>query len=102
MELAVLVQAKRSFTITLPVLGERLKQELEGVRYSDYSKCRVASASTTPRFGVRDPCDNPGHQPKDWNTTLRAVKVMLGAIAPGATIIDMDIETATELDDQIA
>ena len=65
-------------------------------------KGRVASASSTPRFGVRDPCENPGHQPKDWNTTLRAVRIMLGAIAFGATIIDMNTETATELDDQIA
>ena len=28
---------------------------------------RVASASTTPRFGVWDPCENPGLQPSGWN-----------------------------------
>ena len=63
---------------------------------------RVASASSTPRFGVRDPCENPGLQPNDWNKTLRAVRVILGTSSPGATIVDMDIETVTELDDQIA
>ena len=30
------------------------------------AKGRVASASTTPRFGVWDPCENPGLQPDDW------------------------------------
>ena len=51
---------------------------------------------------MRDPCENPGLQPNDWNTTLRAVRVKLGASAPGATIVGMDIVTAIELDDQIA
>ena len=89
-----------SLTVSLPKLGERVKHELDGVRDRDTSKSRVASASTTPRFGVRDPCENPGLQPNDWNTTLRAVRVKLGASAPGATLVDT--ETATELDDQIA
>ena len=91
-----------SLTVSLPKLGERVKHELDGVRDRDTSKSRVASASTTPRFGVRDPCENPALQPNDWNTTLRAVSVKLGASAPGATIIDMDTETVTELDGQIA
>ena len=28
---------------------------------------RVASASSTPRFGVWHPCENPGLQPNGWN-----------------------------------
>ena len=91
-----------SLTVSLPKLGERVKHELDGVRDRDTSKGRVASASTTPRFGVWDPCENPGLQPNDWNKTLHAVRVMLGPSAPGATIVDMDIETDTELDYQIA
>ena len=31
---------------------------------------RVASASTTPRFGVWDPCENPGLQPNDRNKAV--------------------------------
>ena len=48
-------------------LGERVKHKFDGVRDRDTSKGRVASASTTPRFGVWDPCENPGLQPNDWN-----------------------------------
>ena len=62
-------------SLTVPKLGERVKHELDGVRDRDTSKGRVASASSTPRFGVRDPCENPGLQPNDWNTTLHAVRV---------------------------
>ena len=28
----------------------------------------VASASATPRFGVWDPCEDPGLQPNDWTS----------------------------------
>ena len=79
-----------------------MKYELDGVRDRDTSKGRVASASTTPRFGVWDPCENPGLQPNDWNKTLPTIRVMLGPSSPGAKIIDINIETVTELDDQIA
>ena len=90
-----LTTSEMSLTVSLPKLGERVKHELDGVRDRDTSKGRVASASTTPRFGVWDPCENPGLQPNDWNKTLHTFPVMLGPI-------DMDIEAATELDDQIA
>ena len=98
-QLLFLLSGDVSLTVSLPKLGERVKHELDGVRDRDTSKGRVASASTTPRFGV---CENPGLQPNDWNKTLHAVRVMLGPSAPGATIVDMDIETDTELDYQIA
>ena len=65
-------------------------------------KGRVASASTTPRFWVWDPSENPRLQPNDWNKTLPTFRVMLGPSAPSAKIVDIDIETVTELDDQIA
>ena len=97
-----LTTSEMSLFVSLPKLGERVKHELDGVRDRDTSKGRVASASTTPRFGVWDPCENPGLQPNDWNKTLHTFRVMLGPSAPSATIVDMDIETATELDDQIA
>ena len=37
---------------------------------------RVASASTTPRFGVWDPCENPGRRPNNraqCHSTLRRI-----------------------------
>ena len=95
-----LTASEMSLTVSLPKLGERVKHKFDGVRDRDTSKGRVESASTTPRFGVWDPCENPGLQPNDWNKSLHTFRVMLGPSAPGATIVD--IETATELDDQIA
>ena len=96
-----LTTSEMSLIVSLPKLGERVKHELDGVRDRDTSKGRVASASTTPRFGVWDPCENPGLQPNDWNKTRHTFRVMLGPSAPGATIVDIDIETAPEVDDQI-
>ena len=97
-----LTTSEMSLTVSLPKLGEHVMYELDGVRDRDTSNGRVASASTTRRFGVWDPCENPGLQPNDWNKTLPTFRVMLGPSSPGAKIIDTDIETVTELDDQIA
>ena len=44
----------------------------------------------------------PGSNPTTGTKSLHTFRVMLDPSAPGATIIDMDIETATELDDQIS
>ena len=46
-----LTTSEMSLTVSLPKLGERVKHKFDGVRDRDPSKGRVASASTTPRFG---------------------------------------------------
>ena len=90
-----------SLTASLPKLGERVKHDLDGVR-DRHLKGQGGVCLNNAAVWVWDPCENPGLQPNDWNKALHTFRFILGPSAPGASIVDMDIETVTEVDDQIA